>query len=123
MSIDRGDWHWEDAGSWEAACRHIGLFLLWAAERGLADDAHHPTAMRADPTKYFIGACDTKLIDDDLTEEGAAFARVAYTEYLSAYAKIAEGQGAPTYAAEDTAELRLELFDWLDDRLARWRPR
>jgi hypothetical protein len=33
MSIDRGDSHFEDAGTWEKACRHIALFLWWAVER------------------------------------------------------------------------------------------
>ena len=35
MSIDRGDSHFGDAGSWEKACRHMALFLCWSFERGL----------------------------------------------------------------------------------------
>ncbi len=54
MAIDRGDAHLDDAGSWEAACRHIAIFLFWAAERGLASDDHDAADVRADPIAYFI---------------------------------------------------------------------
>ena len=90
MSIDRGDSHFEDAGTWERACRHIALFLYWAAERGLASDDHTPKAMAKNPTRHFIQWCDTKLWDDDLTDAGRAFAEAKYSAYckeVSAYAK------------------------------------
>ena len=67
MSIDRGDSHYGDAKTWERACRHIGLFLWWAAERGLASEEHELEEVRSDPTAHFISACDTKLLDQART--------------------------------------------------------
>ena len=60
MVIDRGDWHLDDAKTWERACRHIALFLWWAADRGLAGPEIDAKAMAKRPTTYFIKQCDTK---------------------------------------------------------------
>jgi hypothetical protein len=124
MSIDRGDSHYGDAGSWEKACRHIALFLWWAFERGLGDNEVNEidvAEMAKDPTKTFIAQCDTKLWGEDLTDEGQAFAAAEYKDYLGAVAARARELGVGDYDIPEDDATKAWFFDWLDQRLARWR--
>ena len=121
MSIDRGDSHWEDAGSWERACRHIALFLWWAAEHNLASEDHDPKVMAKDPTGHFIRMCDTKLWNDDFTEDGAAFAEEAYNEYLEEVEAYAQRLGVGDYEIPENAATQQHFFAWLDARFAAYR--
>ena len=124
MSIDRGDSHYDTAGSWEKACRHIALFLWWAAERGLAageDETHDPDEIAKAPTKYFIQQCDTKLWHSDLTAEGDAFAKAEYSPYLTEVSSYGKQIGVGDYEIPESPETAEHFFAWLDERLAKWR--
>ena len=88
----RGEDYIGDAGTWERACRHIALLLWWAAERELASETHVARKARAAPTKYFIGACDTKLLRRDLSNEGAAFLVDSYGAYLTELGRYAKAR-------------------------------
>ncbi|HEY5934658.1 MAG TPA: hypothetical protein VIU61_08485 [Kofleriaceae bacterium] len=123
MSIDRGDSHFADAKTWNRACRHIGLFLWWAAERGLASDEVDAKACAKAPTKYFITHCDTKLWDDDLTTEGQAFAKAEYDAYLHAVAAYARTLGVGDYEIRESKATAKHFFDVLDKRLATFRTK
>lgn len=123
MSIDRGDSHFADAKTWNRACRHIGLFLWWAAERGLASDEVDAKACAKAPTKYFITNCDTKLWDDDLTTEGQAFAKAEYDAYLHAVAAYARTLGVGDYEIRESKTTAKHFFDVLDKRLAAFRTK
>jgi hypothetical protein len=121
VSIDRGDSHWEDAGTWERACRHIALFLWWAAEHNLASEDHDPKVMAKDPTGHFIGMCDTKLWNDDFTEDGVAFAEDAYSDYLVEVEAYAQRLGVGDYEIPENATTQQHFFAWLDARFAAYR--
>jgi hypothetical protein len=121
MSHDRGDSHWEEAKTWERACRHIALFLWWAAERGLASDDHDPKLMAKEPTQHFIGMCDTKLWDDDFNEEGSAFATAEYEGYLKAVSAYAKSLGIGDYDIAENETTKQHFFELLDRRLTAWR--
>jgi|SRR5580658_8908676 len=67
MSIDRGDPHFEDAGNWTKACRHIALFLWWAAERTLSSDevdaiAEHERVADGSASRATCGNCGTRAL-------------------------------------------------------------
>lgn len=121
MSLDRGDAHYDDAGNWPRACRHIGLFLWWAADRGVAAIQHDPAKMKADPTGYFIDACDSKLQEDDLNNEGKAFARARYGLYVEAVATFARDHEMGTYDIPHGDATTTWFFAWLDAELRKWR--
>jgi hypothetical protein len=121
MSIDRGDAHFRDAGTWTKACRHIALFLWWAAERGLSSSEVDATEMAAAPTRYFIDHCDTKLWDEDLTVEGNAFAAAAYNGYLGAVSEYARSLGIGDYDIPPDEKTQMWFFGWLDRRFAMWK--
>ncbi len=115
-TIDRGDSHYEYADDWATACRHIGWFLLWAAQRGLATVDHQSRVaeIAAAPGDYVRGVCDGKLLARDLTADGAAFASRSYDAYLRYLDACGRGQGKDPYGLTDSAALRDEIFGFLD---------
>ena len=124
MSIDRGDSHFEDAGTWNKACRHIALYLWWAVERGLGGEEHVDLApIRKAPTKYFIGACDCKLWDVDFNAEGVAFAEAMYSPYCVEVERYAKKLGIDDYAVKENAATAAHFFAFLDNKLATWRTK
>ena len=106
MAYDRGDYHFDDAGNWEKACRHIALFFYWASERGLVDRELHPKpkAIAKDPVKYFIDQCDTKLWDEDFSEEGNGVAEAIYDKYLKEVVAYARKLGVGEHPRPERTE-------------------
>lgn len=92
MAYDRADWHY--GGDFpadlptEAGATHIGLFLAWAIHRDLVGDFHRnessdavAAVTRRDMSggQFLIQECDEKFWEEDLSDEGNAFAR-EYTQ-------------------------------------------
>jgi hypothetical protein len=124
MSIDRGDSHFEDAGSLEKACRHIALFLWWAVERGLGGEVHKDLKLiRKAPTKYFIGACDCKLWEEDFNAEGFKFAEAKYDDYCGESERYAKKLKLDDYEVKENAATAEHFFAYLDGLLASWREK
>ena len=121
MGFDRGDSHLDDAKTWNRACRHIALFLWWAVERGLGARQHPPGAIAKRPTKYFIEQCDTKLWDEDFTDEGVAFANAEYVKYLDKVSAYARTLDIGDYEIKENATTKDHFFALLDRRLSAWR--
>lgn len=121
MSIDRGDSHIESAGTWNRACRHIAVFLWWAAERNLASKAVDAKAIAKAPIKYFIANCDTKLWAEDLNDDGNAFAAARYDTYLRIIDHRATELGIDGYQFKLEQKTNTYFFGVLDGLLAEWR--
>lgn len=96
----------------------MGLFLWWAAERGLASETHDVSEIRLDPTEHFISACDCKLWEEDLTERGNAFAQQEYGGYLDEVGAYAKVLGVGDYEIAQSEATTKHFFAWLDGRLA-----
>jgi hypothetical protein len=123
VSIDRGDSHIEHAGTWEKACRHISLYLWWAAERGMASELHPVKAIAKNPTRHFIQQCDTKLWEDDLTADGNRFAELAYGDYCTEVSRYAASLGVGDYEIPENATTKDHFFAWLDARYEKYRTK
>lgn len=123
MTIDRVDSHLEEAGTWTRAAQHIARFWAWAAARGLAEPGVDATALARAPVRYFARTCDGKLLEDDFTDEGAAFAAATYDAYRRELEAYARKRRVDAYRLPDTQPTRAHLSTWLDARLARWRAR
>jgi hypothetical protein len=121
VSIDRADSYIEGAGTWHRACRHIAVFLWWAADRGLASKSVDAKAIAKAPIKYFIAHCDMKLWDDDLGTEGGAFAAARYDTYLRIIDHRATELGIDGYQFRLAHETNTYFFGVLDGLLAEWR--
>ena len=87
MAYDRADWHY--GGDYpeglppENGGTHIGMFLAWAIMNGLEGESHReesPTSIAAVRARQMTGReflfkeCDEKFWDEDLSDEGNAFA-------------------------------------------------
>ena len=97
MAYDRADWHYggdypEDLPP-ENGGTHIGMFLAWAIMNGLEGELHReesPASLAGVRARQMTGRqflfeeCDEKFWDEDLSDEGNAFAKDYYN--------VAEGQ-------------------------------
>ncbi len=132
MKYDDASWHY--GGDFpshlqnEAGATHIAMFVAWCALNGLAGEIHTSEspdllaelrARAVTPTQWFIAACDEKFTDEDLNDQGNAFARAYYgsgngmasgpNAYATDYSRVFSDAGS-LYEVSDT---------WLSyDRLA-----
>lgn len=150
MAYDRVDWHsggdYPDDLPPENGGTHIGIFLAWAAEKGLIGEFHqeesqeHLTRLQqrnGTGRDFLLEACDGKFWDEDLNEEGNGFAvdyyvgdspfNQAFSSYLDDYCRIfnqhAEANGfeyPSTYHVEDSWENYERVRPVLEQRFAEW---
>lgn len=147
MAYDRSDWHDADDLPEGSGGTHIGMFLAWAFSRGMAGDFHREESdadlkrlARREITgrEFLIEACDEKLWEDDLNDEGNALAADYYdhksafaqqhgtylTDYDAVFSQVANERGEALdslYLVEDTWENFDRLSPLLDQRLEQWR--
>lgn len=99
MTYDKAKWHY--GGNYpsdlppENGATHIGIFLAWCIESGLyseeLEDMSHDAIEQVKQKKlsgaqFLISECDECFTDEDLNDEGNAFA-AAYYESESDFAK------------------------------------
>jgi hypothetical protein len=131
MKYDDASWHY-GADSFpkdqpeEFGATHIGLFLRWCFVKGWAGQLHlaeEPAAVAAvvdgglSGTKFLLGYCDGKFTNEDLNEEGNAFAEQYYGDnglYLEDYQKHF---GMHEYSAAESAHDFSRFTAILDERL------
>ena len=138
MKYDDASWHYggdfpKDLPD-EAGATHTGMFVAWAFLSGFAgeihlvdfpDDIPSIESRSVTPGAFFLSACDGKFTDEDLNDEGNAFAAVYFNfktgKFLTDYTE-AVGAGAPTlYHVPDSWETFDTLKPIFDKRLAEWR--
>lgn len=102
MKYDDASWHY--GGNFpenlddEAGATHIAMFVAWCVLNGLsgelhledfADDLDRLRTRVSTPGEWFLANCDGKFTDEDLSEEGNAFADYYYAreeaQYLGDY--------------------------------------
>ena len=139
MAYDRADWHY--GGDYPAGLpaenggTHIGMFLAWAIERGLEGDFHREesaaalAAVRARKMtgrEFLFSQCDEKFWEEDLSEEGNAFATAYYEKddgYLADYAATLIDDLPSLYHVADTWKNFDRVAALLDRRYAEWKAR
>jgi hypothetical protein len=110
------------------------MFLAWCVLHGMAGELH--TDDLADelaklrtreltPGRWFVMACDAKFVDDDLNDEGNAFAAAYYALdrglYLGDYDQ-ALGQALPSlYHVPDTWDTYDRLAPVIAQRYDEWK--
>jgi hypothetical protein len=114
--------HGKGAATEEDGAYHIGLFLRFCAERGLASVQHQQQARElvVDPATYLIEKCGGKLWSSDLTPNGLAFTERIYALYIREITDIAMGGDRDVYTLRsdpDRAEVEQLIFEYLDKRL------
>jgi len=138
MKYDDASWHYE--GDFpadlpeEAGATHIGMFLAWAALSHLASDDFYSDMSEEfkqlqqreiTPGRLLLVCCDGKLIDEDLSDEGNAFACVYLNihagDYTTDYASVLTRSLPTIYHAPDTWSSFDKLKPTLDKRFAEWK--
>jgi len=145
MKYDDASWHY--GGNFpadlpiEAGATHMALFVAWCALNGMGGEPNEVEnskaleALRAravTPSQWFIAICDEKFTDEDLSEEGNAFA----IDYYNAEAKQHSRSGCylvdyentfpevPTlYGVPDTWQSYDRIAPVIARRAAKWRAR
>lgn len=139
MAYDRADWHYGGEFPKELAPEnggtHIGMFLAWAILHGLEGEFHQEesaealAAVRARQMtgrEFLTTQCDEKLWEEDLNEEGNAFANAYYSTkaqvtYFDDYDR-ALGAGLPSmYHVEDTWENFDRVAAVITQRYEEWK--
>ncbi|WP_425614750.1 hypothetical protein NA78x_004625 [Anatilimnocola sp. NA78] len=142
MALDKAEWH--SGGDFpedlppENGGTHIGMFLAWAIVNGLHGEMHEEEShdeLEAVRNRQMTGrdflfqACDGKFWEEDLSEEGNAFAAVYYSgkegegygEYITDYDETLTADLPSTYHVEDTWANYDLLAPVIDRRYAEWR--
>lgn len=139
MKYDDASWHY--GGDFpqdlpiESGATHTGMFVAWALLTGLAGEMHvvdFPEGLSKlrsrslTPGKFFLDECDGKFTDEDLNEEGNAFALDYFNDFAKGqYLKDYEatlGNGLESlYHVKDSWENFDLLKPVLDRRLGDWR--
>lgn len=132
---DKAKWHY--GGEWpkglplEQAYVHTGMFVGWLIDAGLVDAefADGPEIAEFKARKLtgagVYKAWDGALVDDQLTDEGNAFAEAYFDfqdgKYLSDYEELLAPDLPSLYAVPDTWENYELLKRRIDERFAAWR--
>ena len=139
MSYDRADF---DYGTEEQplpkghAGTHIGMFLAWAILHGLESDTHRQRSgellekvRRREITgrRFFEAACPGKFSEQDLNEEGNAFAGHYYTDtagkrgaYFSDYKRALAAREPSFWHVADTWDNYERIAAVIDQRFEQW---
>lgn len=139
------DASWHNGGDFpkglppEAGATHIAMFVAWAMHEGMAGSVHtvdFPDELdvllkrKKTPGAWFLEACDGKFTDEDLNDEGEAFALFYYgngsglssgegsylVDYETAFTNCAE-----LYAVPDSWESFEVIKPVIDERFRNWK--
>ena len=142
MKYDDASWHYEgdfpDDLPPEAGATHIGMFLAWALLHGFAGEIHNedfPETLEQlrqrtiTPGEFLIRACDEKFTDEDLSDEGNAFAGFYFgspdqsVSYLDDYESTLGEKGKSLYYIADTWQNYDRLAPVIQKRFDGWRAK
>ena len=139
MKYDDASWHY--GGTFPAdlpdaaAATHIGMFLYWAVTRDkigaelLADADDELAAVRGGDVTgaaFVMSVLDGKLLDDDLDDDGNAFALAYYEEhsgdsaFITDYIKLFGVGIDDVYRVPDTVDGQDAMAAVIDRRYAAW---
>jgi hypothetical protein len=109
------------------------MFVAWALLSGLAGQIHveeFPQDLEAlrtrsiTPGQFFFKFCDGKFIDENLNEQGNAFAAayfdLTHGSYLADYESVLGGEFPSLYHVPDTWLSFDRLKPTLDSRFSEW---
>jgi len=138
LKYDDASWH--NGGDFpkdlpdEAGATHTGMFVAWALLAGLSGDIHteeYPEGVEKlrsrsiTPGQFFLEACDGKFTDEDLNDEGNAFAQEYFEfesgSYLEDYGRLLAEDLPSQYHVQDTWTNFDKLRPVLDKRFDDWR--
>ncbi len=139
---DRADWHsggeYPDDLPPENGGTHIGMFLAWAIMNNFEGDMHREGSAESlakvrgrkmTGREFLAENCDDKFSQEDLNDEGNAFAHFYYEaedddgQYFEDYQRVL-ARGLPTiYHVADTWENFDKISPVISNRFKEWKER
>lgn len=136
MAYDKAKFHYDGDFPKDLAPEnggtHIGMFLAWAIHRGLvseeleedaAGDVESIRERKLTGRALLWNHLDQGLCEDDLSDEGNAFAESYYVSntYLKEYEKLFAKRYPTCYHVEDTWENFDLVATMIDKRYKKWK--
>jgi hypothetical protein len=138
LKFDDASWHYggdfPDELPQEAGATHIGMFVAWCLLNGLAGEVYTTELASAfeklrsrasTPGAWFLHVCDGKFTDEDLNDDGAAFAESYYDgdtpQYLEDYDNTLGSELESLYHVPDTWASYDALAPILAPRFKEWK--
>lgn len=140
MKYDDASWHYDgDFPSGlptEAGATHMGIFVAWCILHGMEGQLHTEESegqlkrlkeRLITPAQFVIEASDEKFTDEDLNDEGNAFATAYfggdgnYEQYVIDYEETLAGQEETLYHVKDLWENFDKLSPIIEHRFAAWK--
>lgn len=140
MKYDDASWHYDgDFPSdlpTEAGATHIAMFVAWCMMHDLSGPIHteeFPDALsalkerRTTPGQFLINECDENFTDEDLTDEGNAFALAYFgpagdmRQYLTDYEETLGSREPTLYHIKDSWENYEKLAPVIERRFSEWK--
>lgn len=135
MKYDDASWHYggdfPDDLPAEAGATHIGMFVAWGMLNGYAgalyteDFPEELTSLlerRRTPGQFLIECCDEKFVDEELNDEGNAFAEAYFQDqYLTDYENALAVDLPTCYHVADTWENFDKLSPVIARRFGEWK--
>jgi hypothetical protein len=119
------------------AATHIGMFLAWAAQRGLVSDWHQQHSAEAlgrlrrreiTGRQFFEAACKEQFAEKDLNDEGNQFAQHYYVDeagrrgaYFADYKRVLATRLPSFWHVADTWENYEKMAAVITQRYEEWR--
>ena len=143
MKYDDASWHYggefPDNLPDEAGGTHIGMFLCWCLLHGFAGELHNEDSAdglaklrtrEITGTEFLFQYCDEKFTDEDLNEEGNAFAAFyfspvggQYGPYIPDYQSALNIDNENMYFVADTWANYDKVEPLIDSAYEQWKAR
>jgi hypothetical protein len=118
-----------------AGATHTGMFVAWAFLNGMAGELHTVdfpeditdlSDRKLTPGNFFYSRLDGKFTDEDLADEGDAFASFYFSlnggQYWIDYVEVFDAENLPSvYHVEDSWENYEKLKSRIDARYKNWK--
>jgi hypothetical protein len=136
MAYDKAKWHsggdFPEGLSPENGGTHIGMFLAWAVIHGMAGEELIEDAgaqldavrgRRMTGRELLFTQLDGVLSEDDLNEEGNAFAAHYYRSYMGDYDRLMRTRYATAYHADDDWSNYDQVAGMIEKRYHEWKAK
>ncbi len=137
LAIDKIDWHggadnFPEELPYEAGGTHIGMFLAWIIDHGLVGQVHIENSSESitlvkqrkmTGVDFLIHECDGKFWEQDLNDEGLAFAKFYYesNRYLEDYETALGNNDETLYHIRDTWSNFDKVAPYISKAFSSWK--
>lgn len=135
MKYDDASWHYDgdfpSGLAVEAGATHIGMFVAWGMLNGYAgvlytdefpEELADLVERKRTPGQFLIECCDEKFVDEELNDEGNAFAEAYFQDqYFTDFENTLASNLPTCYHVADTWENFEKMSPVISKRFDEWK--